>query len=115
MNYGNYNMITNNDSIMKILLSNKFQIRTYEGGAIEYYKNEISFYFPRQNEMIIEFNPEGYFHVFFQISTLTLDSLLFFTNMENLERAELISQFTSTNFLSKIRNYYTKQQNKNLG
>lgn len=109
--YRNYNMINDNEKI-KLLLWNKFQIRTYNGGAIEYYKNEISFYFPRQNEIIIEFNPQGYFHVFFQISSLTLDALLFFVELEKLERTALISHFTQKNFLNNIRNYYDKHKNK---
>ena len=105
MEYSHFNMILPNE-VIKFLLSNNFETITKDNGVVEYRKNEISFYFVKK-DMIIEFNPDGYFHVFQQISNFTLEAIKYFCFSDDLKRTELIQLFNHNNFISKIRNNYS--------
>jgi len=98
-------MIYDKKELLRKLLQNDFQLIALDNGVNEYRKKEISFYFVK-NDIIIEFNPEKYFHVYQQLNYDILFGIFHFCNLDDISRNELIQTFTCKNFVSKIRQYY---------
>lgn len=100
-----YNMIYEKNEIIKKLLQNNFQLISLDNGVNEYRKNEISFYFVK-NDIIIEYNIDKYFHVYQQLNYDVLFGIFHFCKLDDISRNELIKTFTPKNFVSKIRANY---------
>ena len=98
-------MIYDKKEILRHLLKNDFQQIALDNGVNEYRNKEISFFFVK-NDIIIEFNPEKYFHVYQQLNYDILFGIFHFCKLDDISRNEIIKTFTCKNFVSKIRSNY---------